>query len=172
MATTTVALVAGSRDDLALLERVGDVLERLGVGHTTDLVPAHLDPSRLAAFAEGLAEAGARVVVAVAGEPLHLPALVAAHTVLPVVGLPAPGVAAGEGVRTTAAAPAATPVATVAAGAVEAAANLAARVVALDDPALAERLTARAREQAEDATVHRSWTGDEAGAVGFGFRPR
>ncbi|MFP5309675.1 MAG: AIR carboxylase family protein [Actinomycetes bacterium] len=172
MPTPSVALVAGSRADLDALERVGTALERLGVPHTVDLVPAHLDPARLTAWLEGSAD-GARVVVVAAGDPLHLPALVAAHVDLPVVALPlASRSVDGTAALAATAGAGAIPVLAVAPDAAFAAAHAAARIVALEDAGLAQRLADRRAEDATEASSHRVWEGDEDRAVGFGFRPR
>jgi 5-(carboxyamino)imidazole ribonucleotide mutase len=135
------------------MRHAAETLEALAVGHDVRIVSAHRTPDRLVAFAKGARAAGYRVIIAGAGGAAHLPGMTAAMTPLPVFGVPVESKALGgkDSLYSIVQMPAGIPVGTLAigrAGAVNAA-LLAAAVLALGDPALAERLDAwRARQSA------------------------
>lgn len=143
----------GSQSDWATMRHAAETLEALAVGHDVRIVSAHRTPDRLVAFAKGARAAGYRVIIAGAGGAAHLPGMTAAMTPLPVFGVPVESKALGgkDSLYSIVQMPAGIPVGTLAigrAGAVNAA-LLAAAVLALGDPALAERLDAwRARQSA------------------------
>lgn len=83
-----VLIVAGSESDRPVVDKAIEVLEEAGIGYTFEIASAHRDPERVAELARGAAGAGYRVVIAVAGLAAALPGVMAAHTTLPVVGLP------------------------------------------------------------------------------------
>ena len=140
----------GSQSDWATMRRAAETLDELGVGYEARIVSAHRTPDRLAAFAKGAKAAGFKVVIAGAGGAAHLPGMTAAFTPLPVFGVPieSKALSGKDSLLSIVQMPAGVPVGTLAigqAGAVNAA-LLAAAVLALNDPALAERLDAwRAR---------------------------
>jgi 5-(carboxyamino)imidazole ribonucleotide mutase len=84
----SVGVIMGSRSDWTTLERASEVLAELGVPHECDIVSAHRTPAKLAAYASSAASRGLRVIIAAAGGAAHLPGMVAAHTHLPVLGVP------------------------------------------------------------------------------------
>jgi 5-(carboxyamino)imidazole ribonucleotide mutase len=153
-----VAIIMGSQSDWATMRHAAETLDALGVPHRDLIVSAHRTPDRLVAFAKGAREAGHKVVVAGAGGAAHLPGMAASMTPLPVFGVPVETHALGgqDSLLSIVQMPAGVPVGTLAigrAGAVNAA-LLAAAVLALGDPALAERLDAyRARQTAAVADV-------------------
>lgn len=141
-----VAVIMGSQSDWATMRHACETLRSLGVDHDALIVSAHRTPERLYAFARGAKAAGIRVIVAGAGGAAHLPGMVAALTPLPVFGVPVESRAlrGEDSLLSIVQMPAGVPVGTLAigtAGAVNAA-LLSAAVLALDDPALAERLEA------------------------------
>lgn len=141
-----VALVCGSRSDLATMRRCAATLRRLGIAHDLAILSAHRQPAALARWADAAAANGHRVVIAGAGLAAHLAGAIAARAALPVIGVPiAQGALRGlDAFVSTLQMPAGVPVATMSigeAGAVNAA-LLAARILALADPALAARLAA------------------------------
>lgn len=141
-----VAVVMGSQSDWPTMRHAADVLDELDVGYAARIVSAHRTPERLVAFAKGARDAGFHVVVAGAGGAAHLPGMIASLTILPVFGVPMETLALGgrDSLYSIVQMPAGIPVGTLAigrAGAVNAA-LLAAAVLALSDPALAERLEA------------------------------
>ncbi len=85
-----VAIVMGSKSDLPRLQPGIDALAELGIPHEVRVISAHRTPERAAEFARGAAERGLRVIIAAAGGAAHLAGVVAAHTALPVIGLPVP----------------------------------------------------------------------------------
>jgi 5-(carboxyamino)imidazole ribonucleotide mutase len=141
-----VAIVMGSQSDWATLVHAAETLERLGVAHVARVVSAHRTPDRLVAFAKSAKADGVKVVIAGAGGAAHLPGMVASMTPLPVFGVPVQSHALSglDSLLSIVQMPAGVPVGTLAigrAGAVNAA-LLAAAVLALSDPGLADRLDA------------------------------
>ena len=86
--TPLVAVVMGSSSDWETMQHAVEVLERFGVPHERHIVSAHRTPVWMAEFATGAEERGIEVIIAGAGGAAHLPGMVAAHTVLPVLGVP------------------------------------------------------------------------------------
>jgi 5-(carboxyamino)imidazole ribonucleotide mutase len=141
---TPVAIIMGSQSDWATMRHAAETLDALGVAHEDRIVSAHRTPDRLVAFAKGAKAEGFRVVIAGAGGAAHLPGMTAAMTPLPVLGVPVESKALSgqDSLLSIVQMPAGIPVGTLAigrAGAVNAA-LLAAAILALTDPALAERL--------------------------------
>src|SRR5262245_3289166 len=87
-AAPLVAVVMGSSSDWETMKHAVDVLERFDVPHERHIVSAHRTPEWLAEFASGAEGRGLHVIIAGAGGAAHLPGMVAAHTVLPVLGVP------------------------------------------------------------------------------------
>lgn len=148
-----VAIVMGSQSDWATMRHAAATLDALAVPYDARIVSAHRTPERMVAFAKGAAGEGFRVVIAGAGGAAHLPGMVASLTTLPVFGVPVESKALSgqDSLLSIVQMPAGIPVGTLAigrAGAVNAA-LLAAAVLALSDPALAERLAAWRRRQTE-----------------------
>jgi 5-(carboxyamino)imidazole ribonucleotide mutase len=139
-----VGIVGGSRSDFPVLERAQALLGELGVPCELRVVSAHRTPDHLFRYAETAAARGIRVIVAGAGGAAHLPGMLAAKTALPVIGVPIPTQHLGglDSLLSIVQMPRGVPVATVAIGNAENAALLAAAILALGDPALAERLGA------------------------------
>jgi len=148
-ATPLVGIVGGSRSDFPTLEAAVAVLDELGVPSELRVVSAHRTPDRLFRYAEEAGGRGIRVIVAGAGGAAHLPGMLAAKTILPVIGVPIPTVHLGglDSLLSIVQMPRGVPVATVAIGNATNAGLLAAEILALSDPGLAERLEAwRARQ--------------------------
>ena len=83
-----VLIVVGSESDRAVVEKAEQVLREAGIGYRVEVASAHRTPERVAELARGAEHAGYRVVIAAAGLAAALPGVVAAHTRLPVIGLP------------------------------------------------------------------------------------
>ena len=141
-----VAIVMGSQSDWETMQNGAAVLEKLGVAHECRIVSAHRTPDRLVAFAKGAAAEGIQVIIAGAGGAAHLPGMIAAMTHLPVLGVPVQSKALKglDSLLSIVQMPGGIPVGTLAIGAAGAtnAALLAASILALNDPALTERLVA------------------------------
>jgi 5-(carboxyamino)imidazole ribonucleotide mutase len=152
--TASVAIIMGSQSDWETMRHAADTLTELGIGFESRIVSAHRTPDRLFTFARGAKAAGFRVIIAGAGGAAHLPGMTASLTELPVLGVPVESKALSgmDSLFSIVQMPAGVPVGTLAigkAGAVNAA-LLAASVLALTDPALAERLAARRKQQTDD----------------------
>jgi 5-(carboxyamino)imidazole ribonucleotide mutase len=148
-----VALIMGSQSDWPVMAHAAETLDALAVGYAARIVSAHRTPDRLAAFAKGARADGFRVIIAGAGGAAHLPGMTAAWTTLPVLGVPMETKALGgqDSLLSIVQMPAGIPVGTLAigrAGAINAA-LLAAGILALADPALAERLDDWRQRQSE-----------------------
>lgn len=83
-----VAVIMGSKSDLPILQNAFKVFDHFGVGFTARVLSAHRTPCEAAEFASGLDKNGYKVVICAAGMAAHLGGVVAAHTTLPVIGLP------------------------------------------------------------------------------------
>jgi len=144
-----VGVVGGSRSDFPVLERATALLEMLDVPCELRVVSAHRTPDHLFRYAESAAGRGIRVIVAGAGGAAHLPGMLAAKTMLPVIGVPIPTQHLGglDSLLSIVQMPRGIPVATVAIGNAENAALLAIEILALSDPALAGRLASYRAEQ-------------------------
>jgi 5-(carboxyamino)imidazole ribonucleotide mutase len=153
-----VAIIMGSQSDWATLRHAAETLSALGIGYATRIISAHRTPDRLYGFGKGAKAAGFRVVIAGAGGAAHLPGMTAALTSLPVFGVPVESKALSglDSLLSIVQMPPGVPVGTLAigrAGAINAA-LLAASVLALSDPALADRLEDWRRRQTEAVGEH------------------
>ena len=90
MADPLVAVVMGSKSDAPLMDECLDMLKKLGIPHTSEVMSAHRTPDKVAAFAKSARDDGIEVIIAAAGGAAHLPGAVKAHTPLPVIGVPVP----------------------------------------------------------------------------------
>jgi phosphoribosylaminoimidazole carboxylase PurE protein len=145
-----VGIVGGSRSDFPILEKAVAVLDELGLESELRVVSAHRTPDWMFTYAETAAERGLRVIIAGAGGAAHLPGMLAAKTLLPVIGVP---IALGQldgldSLLSIVQMPRGVPVATVAIGNAENAALLAARILAVSDPAVGAALAAYRDRQA------------------------
>jgi 5-(carboxyamino)imidazole ribonucleotide mutase len=139
-----VAIIMGSQSDWETMKNAADTLDALGVSYEARIVSAHRTPDRMVAFAKGARDEGFKVIVAGAGGAAHLPGMVASMTNLPVFGVPVQSktMSGLDSLYSIVQMPAGIPVGTLAigrAGAVNAA-LLAARVLAIFDEDLADRL--------------------------------
>jgi 5-(carboxyamino)imidazole ribonucleotide mutase len=149
-----VGIVLGSDSDLDTMLETVKVLDALGVGSEVVVASAHRTPQRTEEWASGAARRGLRVLIAAAGGAAALPGVVAAFSPLPVIGVPIPSTSLNglDSLLSIVQMPKGVPVATVAIGAWGAAnaGILAAQMLSLGDPALAERLAAYRRRLAEE----------------------
>ena len=148
-----VGIIMGSRSDWETMRHAAETLTRLGVAHEVRVVSAHRTPQRLYDYAAGAVARGLQVIIAGAGGAAHLPGMAAAMTRLPVLGVPVESKALGgvDSLLSIVQMPGGVPVGTLAIGKPGAinAGLLAAGIVALADPALAERLDTWRREQTD-----------------------
>jgi 5-(carboxyamino)imidazole ribonucleotide mutase len=141
-----VAIIMGSKSDWDTLRPAAEMLQALGVSHEARVVSAHRTPDLMAQFAKDAAARGVQVIIAGAGGAAHLPGMVAAHTRLPVLGVPVESkVLRGvDSLLSIVQMPAGVPVGTLAIGSAGArnAALLAASILALQDQAIRAALEA------------------------------
>lgn len=140
--TPLVGILVGSKSDMPVLERCTQKLEEFGIEYEIEVRSAHRDPQGVSEYAGTARERGLKVMICAAGMAAHLAGAVAARTSLPVIGIP---VAAGslgglDSLLSTVQMPSGVPVATVAVNGAANAAVLAAQILALSDPDLAEKL--------------------------------
>ncbi len=165
-ATARVGIVCGSRSDFPVMDKAVELLGRLEIPCELHAISAHRAPDLLLRFVAGAEGRGIRVFIAGAGGAAHLPGVVAAKTIQPVIGVPIPTQVAGglDSLLSIVQMPKGIPVATVAVGGAENAALLAAEILALSDPPL------RARLQAYRDAQTRSIEADESNADLLGER--
>ncbi|OJU14493.1 MULTISPECIES: 5-(carboxyamino)imidazole ribonucleotide mutase [unclassified Sphingomonas] len=148
-----VGIIMGSTSDWETMRHAADVLDALGVAHETRVVSAHRTPQRLYDYATGAADRGIRVIIAGAGGAAHLPGMAASMTHLPVLGVPVESKALKgmDSLLSIVQMPGGVPVGTLAIGKAGAtnAGLFAASILALADPALAERLKAWRQAQTD-----------------------
>jgi len=139
-----VAIVMGSKSDWDTMKHAAEMLEQLGVPNGAKVVSAHRTPDLMAQFAKEAAGKGIKVIIAGAGGAAHLPGMIAAHTRLPVLGVPVESkVLRGvDSLLSIVQMPGGIPVGTLAIGAAGAknAALLAASILALNDETIREAL--------------------------------
>ncbi len=153
VSTTPVAIIMGSRSDWPTMKLAADRLDQLGVAWEAKVGSAHRTPHRLYDFATTAKANGFKVVIAGAGGAAHLPGMAASMTDLPVLGVPVQSKALKglDSLLSIVQMPGGVPVATLAIGEAGAAnaGILAAQILALSDPAIAERLSAFRAAQTE-----------------------
>lgn len=137
-----VAVVMGSASDASLAKEALKILSRFGVPYTARVLSAHRSPDEAAAFAKRAEAEGYGAIIALAGKAAHLAGVLAAHTILPVIGVPVSAKDLGglDALLSTAQMPSGVPVASVAIDGAANAALLAIRILALGDESLAEQL--------------------------------
>jgi phosphoribosylamine--glycine ligase len=154
-----VGIVMGSDSDFEVMKAAADVLKKFEIPFEIAVASAHRTPARAADFASGAKKRGVAVIIAGAGHAAHLAGAMAAHTTLPIIGVPidSSALAGFDALLSTVQMPPGIPVATVAVGKPGAynAGVLAAQILALSDPALAARLDAFKQEMA-DKVVEKS----------------
>jgi 5-(carboxyamino)imidazole ribonucleotide mutase len=146
-----VGIVMGSDSDLSTMEKAGGVLDRFGIEYEIEVMSAHRKPARVTEYATSAQDRGLKVIIAGAGLAAHLPGVVAAHTALPVIGVPLyqEGLAGADALYAIVQMPPGVPVATVAIGGSKNAAVLAAQIIATGDKALADKLKEYKKELSE-----------------------
>ena len=149
---TRVLLVVGSASDIPAMKKAYSVLDEFGIGYELTIASAHRSPERTVRLASGAEKRGIKVIVAGAGLAAHLAGVVAAHTSLPVIGVPMAGGPLNglDALLSTVQMPPGVPVATVAVGENGAAnaGHLAARILGLSDPVIAKKLAAHRAKMA------------------------
>jgi len=142
----------GSDSDLEVMRPAIKTLAEFSIEYEAHVISAHRTPDRAASFAREAKEKGFGVIIAAAGKAAHLAGVLAAHTTLPVIGVPVKSSTLDglDALLSTVQMPAGVPVATVAIDGAANAAILAAQMLALSDRALAEKLAAHKKRLAEE----------------------
>jgi 5-(carboxyamino)imidazole ribonucleotide mutase len=152
-----VAVICGSRSDLPVLKGCCDVLDDYAIAWEASVISAHRQPQALATYVRDAERRGVRVFVGAAGMAAHLPGVLASLTGRPVIGVPLDAGALGgaDALYSVAQMPPGVPVAAVAigSGGAKNAAHLAARILALGDPALATQVDAMRAKLADGAEL-------------------
>ncbi len=148
-----IGIIMGSQSDWATMCHASEVLAALNIAHETRIVSAHRTPERLFDYARTAKDRGLKVIIAGAGGAAHLPGMAASMTILPVLGVPVESKALSgmDSLLSIVQMPGGVPVGTLAigkAGAINAG-LMAASILALNDPALAERLAAWRKAQTD-----------------------
>lgn len=147
-----VGIVMGSDSDLDIMKETAAILKKFQIPYVMTVASAHRSPQRAADFAGSALESGVKVIVAGAGHAAHLAGVLAAHTRLPVIGVPIDSscLKGLDALLATVQMPPGIPVATMAIGKSGArnAGILAAQIIATADPALGEKLDNFKREMA------------------------
>jgi phosphoribosylaminoimidazole carboxylase PurE protein len=148
-----VSVVIGSDSDLPIMKESVSILERLNIRHEVFLTSAHRSPERTLSFAKEAAERGIKIIIVGAGAAAHLAGVIASNTQLPVIGVPIDSSPLNglDALFSTLQMPGGVPVATMAIGKSGAknASILAARILALEDNGLREKLDAYIKDMAE-----------------------
>ena len=148
-----VGVVMGSDSDLPVMQSAVDVLGELGVPHEVRVTSAHRTPEEMIEYGKDAAVRGIKVIIAGAGGAAHLPGMLASVTILPVIGVPVrtSALSGMDSLLSIVQMPRGVPVATVAVDNATNAGLLAARILALGDPALAARVQERTDEMKQMA---------------------
>jgi 5-(carboxyamino)imidazole ribonucleotide mutase len=153
-----VGVIMGSKSDWETMRHADEILTRFDVAHESRVVSAHRTPAWMAEYGATAADRGLQVIIAGAGGAAHLPGMIAAHTVLPVIGVPVQSAALNglDSLLSIVQMPKGVPVATVAIGpsGAENAGLLAIAILATSRPELRDRLQTYRDEMA--ATVRRT----------------
>lgn len=153
MSAPLVGIIMGSQSDWRVMKYTAERLDAFGIPYEKKIVSAHRTPGRLCSYGQSAKERGLKVIIAGAGGAAHLPGMTAALTPIPVLGVPVDGkhLDGLDSLLSIVQMPKGIPVGTLAVGqhGAENAAWLAASILALNDPALADKLDAARAAQTE-----------------------
>ncbi len=147
-----VAVIMGSDSDLPVLKPTFRTLEKFGVEYTVKVLSAHRTPDQAAEFSKSARDNGYSCIICAAGKAAHLAGVIAAHTALPVIGIPVKSSTLDglDSLLSTVQMPKGIPVATVAVDGAENAALLAVQIMAVSDDELYEQFVAFKKKMADD----------------------
>ena len=140
----TIGIIMGSQSDLPVMQAAADFLQQMDIPFELTIVSAHRTPDRMRSYATEAKARGIKVIIAGAGGAAHLPGMVAAYTILPVIGVPVKSsnsINGWDSILSILQMPNGVPVATVALNAAKNAGILAAQIIATYDEAVAKKLT-------------------------------
>ncbi len=149
-----VAIIMGSDSDLAVMQKAADKLTSFGIEYEMRIMSAHRTPKIACDFAENAATNGFSTIIAAAGKAAHLAGVLAAHTTLPVIGVPIKSSTLDglDALLSTVQMPSGIPVATVAIDGAENAAILAAQIIGVASPEMAQKIK-QAKEDMQNAVI-------------------
>ncbi len=152
MSVKKVAVIMGSKSDLGVVKPAVDTLKELGIPCEAHVMSAHRTPQEACSFASSARENGFGAIIAAAGKAAHLAGVLAAHTTLPVIGIPVKSSTLDglDALLATVQMPSGIPVATVAIDGSKNAALLAAQILALGDNELAAKLDELKKKMADE----------------------
>jgi len=152
-----VGIIMGSDSDLEIMRPALEVLQQLEISFEATVASAHRSPKRATEYAQTAQQRGIKVIIAAAGWAAHLPGVIAAYTILPVIGVPISSSPIGglDALYSIVQMPPGVPVATVGVDTAKNAALLAAQILALSDAQLAERLL-DLKEQMQSSTEEKA----------------
>ena len=167
MARPLVAVVMGSSTDLGTMSAATEMLANFDIPYEEKIISAHRSPKALHNYIDQLSSRHVEVVVAGAGKAAHLPGVIASLTTLPVIGVPMATADLGglDSLLSIVQMPTGVPVATVAINGAANAAVLAAQILGLKHPAIAERLARYKEDLAVPAGVPAGTTGDQLDVI-------
>ena len=150
-----VAIIMGSDSDFPVVSKAVTKLKEFGVPYEVHVMSAHRTPKRACEFAEKAKENGYSVIIAAAGMAAHLAGVLAAHTILPVIGIPCKSTSFDglDALLSTVQMPKGIPVATVAVNGADNAGILAAQIIGLSDESVAEKLVKMKKTMAEEVAA-------------------
>ena len=150
-----VGIIMGSDSDMPVMEKAGSVLDRFDIPFEIETMSAHRKPARVTEYATSAEDRGLKVIIAGAGLAAHLPGVVAAHTVLPVIGVPLfnEGLSGADALYSCVQMPPGVPVATVAIGGAKNAAVLAAEIIAAGNDDLRKKLNEFKKDLSEGLKI-------------------
>lgn len=137
-----VAIIMGSDSDLEIMSAAAEFLDKLQIPYAIDVLSAHRSPTETADFAQNAKSTGVKVIIAAAGGAAALPGSVAAHTTVPVIGVPikSRSLEGLDSLLSMVQMPPGVPVATVGISGAQNAAILAAQILSLSDPGISQKL--------------------------------
>ena len=161
-----VGIVMGSDSDMPVMAKAAKVLEDMDISFDMRIISAHREPEEFFEYARSAEAAGYKVIIAGAGMAAHLPGMCAAIFPLPVIGVPMKTTALGgrDSLYSIVQMPSGVPVATVAIDGGENAGILAAKILAVSDPSLLDKLKKRSAEMKEAVSLK------DARLTGVGYR--
>ena len=152
--TTLVGVIMGSKSDWPTMKHAVEMLEEFGVPHEVEVVSAHRTPDKMFDYASSALDRGLKVIIAGAGGAAHLPGMVAAKTIVPVLGVPiqSKALSGQDSLLSIAQMPGGIPVGTLAIGEAGAknAGILAAQIIANEDDSVRAKVVAFRAKQTQD----------------------
>lgn len=155
MKNNRVGIIMGSDSDLPVMEKAAEILDTFAIKYEMTIVSAHRTPERMTEYALSAADRGLEVIIAGAGGAAHLPGMVAANTILPVIGVPVDitPLKGLDSLLSIVQMPKGIPVATVAINNAQNAGILAAQIIAIKDPETSRKIVLYRQEQKEQVLL-------------------